>query len=93
MEILKILKNHENDIKRQYGVKKIGIFGSYVRGENTEDSDIDILVEFDEPTYQNFMDLIDFLENLFSRKIDLVTSNSLSPYIRPVVEKEVVWCE
>jgi predicted nucleotidyltransferase len=90
MEIIEILKDHENEIRSQYGVRKIGVFGSYVRGENTEDSDIDILVEFDEPTYQHFMDLIDFLEHLFNKKIDLVTNNSLSPYIRPVVEKEVV---
>jgi predicted nucleotidyltransferase len=93
MEIINILKDHEKEIRLQFGVRKIGVFGSYVRGENTEDSDIDILVEFDEPTYHNFMALIEFLESLFNKKVDLVTNNSLSPYIRPWVEKEVVWCE
>ncbi|MEN4017029.1 MAG: hypothetical protein PQ975_00960 [Methanobacterium sp.] len=53
----------------------------------------DILVEFEEPTLHDFMSLIDYLENLFGRKVDLVTQKSLSPYLRPCVEKEVIWCE
>ncbi len=93
MNVFKVLKNHENEIKTKYDVKKIGIFGSYARHEENEESDVDILVEFEEPTLHNFMSLIDYLENLFGRKVDLVTQKSLSPYLRPIVEKEVVWCE
>ena len=93
MNIIEILKKHEKEIKEKYGVKKIGVFGSYARGEQKDTSDIDILVEFNEPTFDNFMDLIFFLEELFNKDVDLVTTKGISPYIRPSVEREVVWCE
>ena len=92
-DLIQILKEHENEIKEDFSVKKIGIFGSQVRGESNDESDIDILVEFEKPTLHNFMGLIFYLEDLFSKKVDLVTEKSLSPYIRSTVEKEVVWCE
>jgi hypothetical protein len=91
-EIIKILRK-QTDILRKYGVKKIGLFGSYVRGEQKEGSDIDFLVEFEEPSFDNFMDLAFYLEELFHKKIELITSGSLSPYIQPYVEKEVRWYE
>jgi len=93
MNIIETLRRHEKEIKKRYGVKRIGVFGSYVRGEEGEKSDIDILVEFDEPTFDNFINLFLYLEKLFGRKVDLVTTKALSPYISPIVEKEVVWCE
>ena len=93
MDALKILKANEEEVKRTFAVRKIGIFGSYARGEEKETSDVDVLVEFEEPTFRNFMGLAFFLEDLFDRKVDLVTVKGLSPYIRPYVEKEVVWSE
>lgn len=93
MQVLDILKEHEAEIKKRYSVRKIGVFGSYVRNDQTESSDLDILVEFETPTLHNFMGLVFYLEDLFQLKIDLVTTNSLSPYMRPSVEEEVVWCE
>lgn len=93
MDIITILKKHENEIKEKYHVKRIGLFGSYVRHEENDKSDIDILVDFEEPTLHNFMGLIDYLESIFGKKVDLVTQKSLNPYLRPIVEKEVVWCE
>jgi|SRR5581483_1006934 len=82
-----------SDALRKYTVRRIGLFGSYVRGQQRKRSDIDFLVEFKEPTFDNFMDLAFFLEDLFGRKVDLITEESLSPYIRPYVEKEVRWYE
>lgn len=93
MNILKLLEEHENEIRNKYGVKRIGIFGSYVKGEETEKSDVDILVEFEQSTLSNFMGLNFFLEELLGKKVDLVTTNALSPYLSPQVKKEVVWCE
>jgi predicted nucleotidyltransferase len=93
MNILKLLEEHENEIRNKYHVKRIGIFGSYVRGEETEKSDVDILVEFEQSTLSNFMGLNFFLEELLDKKVDLVTTNALSPYLSPKVKKEVVWCE
>lgn len=72
------------------GVKRIGLFGSFVRGEQKNASDIDFIVEFekDEKTFDNFMNLSFFLEALFQRRVELVTAESLSPYIGPYILKE-----
>ena len=82
-------------IRESFGVKRIGIFGSVVRGEETPTSDIDILVEFvrGRATFQNFMNLIRDLEDLFGRRVDLVTTGGIDPYLRPYIEDEVIWCE
>ena len=93
MNVIGTLRDHEKEIKESFGVRRIGIFGSFARGEQKETSDVDILVEFEKPTFDNFMNLAFFLEDLFQRKVDLVTSNSLSPYIGPYVKKEVVWAD
>lgn len=76
---------------RKYGVRTLGVFGSFVRNEQTEKSDVDILVDFepDKETYRNFIDLAYYLEELFGRKVGVVTRNGLSPYIGPHILKEV----
>ena len=93
MEIIDLLRSHTKDIKACFGVKRIGLFGSFSRGEQKETSDIDILVEFEKPTFRNFMDLSFYLEDLFHKKVDLVTVKGLHPRIRPYVEKDVIWSE
>jgi hypothetical protein len=92
MDIIEILKKHKDIIQKKYTVKKIGIFGSYAKGTQKKSSDIDILVELETPTYNNFINLAFYLEELYGKKIDLITMKGLSPYIFPYVEKEVVWC-
>jgi hypothetical protein len=74
-----------------YGVERIGTFGSFVRNEMRADSDVDFFVEFKEgyKNYDNFMDLAFFLKELTGREIELVTPNSLSPFIGPEIMKEV----
>jgi predicted nucleotidyltransferase len=91
MDALKILKEHDDEIRSRFGVKRIGIFGSHARGEGKETSDVDVLVEFVEPSFDSFMDLAFFLEDLFGRDVALVTIGGLSPHIAPFVEREVVW--
>ena len=91
MDVLAELKKRESEIKERFGVKKIGLFGSRVRGEQKKTSDIDILVEFEEPSFDHFMDLSFFLEDLFGKTVDLITTNGISPYIAPSIRKEVVW--
>ena len=86
------LKRRKNILKK-YGVKKIGLFGSFIRGEQKRYSDIDFLIEFDKPDFDNFMDLAYYLEDLFDRKVELITNGSIIPYIQPYVEKEVKWYE
>jgi predicted nucleotidyltransferase len=74
-------------------VRRIDIFGSFARGEQKESSDIDILVEFEKPTFQNFMNLSFYLEDILGREVDLVTVKGLHPRIRSHVEKDVIWSE
>ncbi|MCD6145979.1 MAG: nucleotidyltransferase family protein [Methanosarcinales archaeon] len=90
MNVIETITEHKKEIKKKYGVKKIGVFGSYVRGEQTETSDVDPLVEFEKPTFDNFMDLLFFLEDLFGKTVDLTTNRGMSPYISPRIEKGVV---
>ena len=89
-EVLRIIRNHQQEI-RDFGVRRCGFFGSFVRGEATEQSDVDILVEFEpgQKTFDNFMQLAFFLEDLLGRDVDLVTVESLSPHIGPHILKEV----
>jgi|Deesub1362B_J571_1020462.scaffolds.fasta_scaffold14351_3 hypothetical protein len=90
--ILKILKEHREELKK-FGVKKIGLFGSYIRGEQKRESDIDILVEFEKgkKNFNNFIELAFFLEDLFGTKVDLLTEESMSPYLKPYIMREVVY--
>ena len=67
----------QNDALKQFSVRRIGLFGSYAAGRQTRKSDIDFVVEFDEPTFDNYMALIDFLEKLFGRKVDVLTPEGL----------------
>jgi uncharacterized protein len=75
-----------------FGIEHIGLFGSYARGEQNEKSDIDLLISFEtgKETFNNFMDLCYFLDEVFEgEKIEVVTKNGLSPYIGPKILKEV----
>lgn len=76
---------------KAFGVKRIGLFGSFVRDEQHSGSDIDLLVDFEPElkTFQNFMGLSFFLEELLGAKVELVTRESLSPYIGPHILREV----
>jgi predicted nucleotidyltransferase len=76
---------------RALGVTRIGLFGSFVRDEQKSDSDVDLLVEFaaEQKTFDNFMTLSFFLEDALGRRVEVVTTESLSPYIGPHILKEV----
>jgi len=88
--IFNMLQSSEGQLK-SYGVQRIGLFGSFVRGENKKDSDIDFLVDFhkEKKSLHNLIYLGDYLENLFGRKVDIVTPQGLSKYIGPHILKEV----
>ena len=91
--ILNALRSHMSEMA-EFGISKIGLFGSYVRGEVSEDSDIDILIEFtpEKENFDNFMAAYDYFEEIFkNEKVDLVTKNSLSPYIGPAILNEVIY--
>lgn len=91
--ILNTIRIHLTDLNR-FGIRNIGLFGSYARGEQRKDSDIDILIDLspEKENFDNFMSVCDYLEQLFkNEKIEIVTKNGLSPYIGPHILKEVVY--
>jgi predicted nucleotidyltransferase len=91
-EVKKVLEDHRTELKTKFKVKKIGVFGSYVRGEQDSKSDIDILVDFDKDGigYFAFCDLEDYLKKLLKiRKVDLTTRGALKPLIGKHILNEV----
>ena len=90
-QVISLLQDHQQELRR-FGVERFGIFGSFVRDREIHDrSDVDILVAFKpgQKTFDNFIQLSFFLEGLLGRAIDLVTVESLSPYIGPRILQEV----
>ncbi len=91
-EINKIIKKHKPELENKFKVKEIGVFGSYIRGEQKKTSDLDLLVEFKKaPGLFEFMDLEDYLKALLGIKVDLVTRKALKPRIGEYILKEVVY--
>jgi len=93
-EINKILRKNKNFLSKRYKIKEIGIFGSYLRGEAKEDSDLDILVEFESDakiSLLDFVELENFLSDLLGVKVDLVEKSALKPRIGKHILKEVVF--
>lgn len=90
-EIKEIIRDHKAELVDQFGVSEIGIFGSVVRGEARDDSDLDVLVEFSRPVgLIKFMSLESYLEQLMGgTKVDLVSRKALKPYIGRVILREV----
>ena len=92
-EIKKTLEQHKEELKERYKIKEIGIFGSYVRGEQKGKSDLDVLVEFEEDAKLSLLDVIGLeieLSDLLGVKVDLVEKKSLKPYLGKHILKEVV---
>ncbi len=87
--IKEILKRHKQKIVENFHISEIGVFGSFIRGEQDEGSDIDILVSFKRPIgFVTFMRLEFYLSELLGRKVDLVTKDSLKPHIGAVILDE-----
>lgn len=90
-ELKNILAKHKAELKQNYKVKEIGVFGPLVRKEE-KINDVDILVEFEEPIgFFQFMDLEEYLENLLSAKVDLVSKKALKPYIGKRILEETIY--
>ena len=91
-DVLARLKENLPEIRERFFVDIIGIFGSVSRGEDTAESDVDVLYTFSEGkgSYDTFLDLADYLENLFQRKVDVVSLTYLSPHVKPYVEPEMI---
>lgn len=92
-EIIKIISFHRREIEETYGVRIVGIFGSFARGEDKETSDINILIDLKEPIGLKFFELADYLEKLLGRKVDIYTIKALKqkPLLWESVERDIIY--
>lgn len=88
--ILKILKDRKPDLQKRYPISELGLFGSYARDDFNEQSDIDILVDFDDRIGIGFISLAHELEDMFKTKIDLVSRKGIKSRYLPFVEKNLI---
>jgi hypothetical protein len=90
--VLQLLTDQQARLRAR-GVRRIGLFGSVARDEARPGSDMDFLVEFEpgRKTFDNYMDLKDFLEQLFERRVDLVTSEGIKPQLRDRILSEAIY--
>lgn len=89
--ILQKLRQHQPELQRKYPVGRLGVFGSYARGEATEKSDIDIAVDITGPMGLNFVAMADEIEALFGIKTDVVPHRAIKTEYLPYVEKDIVY--
>jgi predicted nucleotidyltransferase len=90
-EIKKAIKDHRQQLRETFKVENIALFGSYVRGDQNEKSDLDVLIEFREPVGFLFIHLADFLEELLGVEVDLVTRDAIKPNRWPYIEEELMY--
>jgi len=91
-QVLSLLNQHREDIQRRFAVKHLALFGSAARDEMHEGSDVDVLVEFEGPaTFDGYMDLKFYLENLFKTSVDLVTEKGVKPRMRPIIQRDLIY--
>ena len=91
-EIREILTKRKDELKEKYNIKNIGIFGSFIRGEQNARSDVDILVEFNKlPDIFLLIDLEEYLKKLLHKKVDLVRKSAIRPELKDDISKEAVY--
>ncbi|GAB4331284.1 MAG: nucleotidyltransferase family protein [Candidatus Abyssubacteria bacterium] len=88
--IIQLLRERTEEMRERFSVRRIGLFGSYARDNAAPGSDIDLLVEFEEPTYDHYMDLKFCLEDLFGVEADLVIADSVKPRLKPYIAREAI---
>ena len=94
-EIIDKIKQDYPFLSREFGVKRIGIFGSVARREEGPESDIDIVVEFDRPIGLRFVDFVEYIENLFGKKVDVLTKQGMKNIrvkgVSSTIEKDIIY--
>jgi len=90
-DVLQVLRERMPELLGRFTVRRIGIFGSFVKDIARPDSDVDVVVELNEPTFDHYMDLKFYLEEILGRPVDLVLHDSIKPRLRPIIDQEVVY--
>lgn len=88
-ELIELLRREQSHLASEFGVKRMGVFGSYARAQADAKSDVDLVVEFERPIGFRFFDLIDYLEQLLGRKVDLLTPVGIQTIRRERVAKSI----
>ena len=93
-QIIDLLKQNIDKFEK-LGIKRVGVFGSFVSGKHTQKSDVDLLIEFQrgQKTFRNFIEAANFTESLLGRNVDLLTPESLSPHLAAYIKKEVEYVQ
>ena len=90
--VVRTLKEHKPTLSKRFGVTELALFGSFARDQNTESSDVDILVTFNKPaTSKAFFGVQFYIEDLLGCRVDLVTEKALRPEFRPQIEREAMY--
>jgi len=90
-EVLDYLRTHKQEMHDRFGVTKIGLFGSYARGEAREDSDIDVAIELSTYTADGYFGVLHLLEDSFKKRIDLGIESNFKPLLKPYILKEIIY--
>ena len=90
-DILRVIREKQPVLTDRFTVRRIGVFGSFARDSANPESDVDILVELAEPTFDHYMDLKFYLEEVLNRSVDLVMAETVKPRLWPIIEKEIVY--
>jgi predicted nucleotidyltransferase len=91
LDVIRVIREKQSELAGRFAVLRIGVFGSFARGTASSESDVDILVDFKEPTFDNYMDLKFYLEEILDHSVDLVIHDTIKPRLKPIIEKEVVY--
>ena len=90
-DIIESIRAHKTEIESRFTASHIGLFGSYAHGTAEPGSDVDIIVEMAEPTFDHYMDLKFYLEELFGTDVDLVLADTIKPRLKPYIDRDLVY--
>ena len=91
LDVIRVIREKQSELAGRFTVLSIGVFGSFARGTAGPESDVDILVDLKEPTFDNYMDLKFYLEEILDHPVDLVIHDAIKPRLKPIIEREVVY--
>lgn len=91
--VIEKISSIQRELDEKYTVKRIGVFGSFARGDEKAESDVDIVVQLAEPTFDHYMDLKFRLEEVLQRPVDLVLEDSIKKRLKPIIKREVVYAQ
>lgn len=89
-DVLATLRKHKPELQKKYPLASIELFGSYARNEQTPESDVDVIVEFNEPVGIEFVDLLIELETILGKPVDLISKKTMRPKLKPFIEPDLI---